>query len=281
MLQDATMRKPNHPEFYNQPYTRTRAEISPIGTINIYQISTSDIRDFLSRKVAAYAPGARVEVLSRYIERADSKKDQNPYLDNKYSYAALNIGLSSETIETKSESDFIHRMIEQSNDVRTIKDIYVKIIKKYQFDRDELQALRKNYKRMDQLREAFGITDEYMNTLIRMARPMRQRESNTNEAWVIFAARPEAVLYDMLTEIYVYDLNDKGKTENKRRITDKEETLTATFISPSEGPRGKMYIDRTERVDDKDNVLYTVHLLPHRPQSAGNPEVREFMKVFK
>jgi hypothetical protein len=277
------IRKPTDSSFYNDPYIVRRGPTlrEPNGIIQVYRITTEHIHEFVTSKVGGFVPGARVEIMPEYCE----KKKSIP----KRSYAALMLALSADTLDRTGQSDPFRRMVDVGNNPKFIKGLETAIIERYRFNREALQNIVNSYKRLDEVDEAFGMTEDYVRSLIKWARPIRQESPKTKDIWIMFAARPEAIITDMLTEVEVWDINTGGIVK-RAKLTDDDRYRTlpngdSMDLFPDRvqnpgGIGGRMNIVDVTQIS-KENVEFTVHLHVNEVHSTENPELRRLYQSFK
>ena len=257
---------------YQEPYKRHRADINMASSINVYRITSDDIRIFLNQKAKQYVPAARVEILVEYCER----KKSNP----RRSYAALVVGLSSNMMERHGETDTLRRMIETESDHRLLDDIFTNLVKRYQYDRENLQKILESYKLLDEFQLSFGMNEEFIKQLIYWTTPRRQELDKTKEVWTLFGARPDAIIYDMLEELNIYEPIQMEESKlNKMSKEDREKLPTSahTMILPR---KGRMEIVQVTPIT-KGSVEFMIYLHSDDIQVNDNPDLRKLLDSMK
>lgn len=293
-------------EIYNEPYTRTRAKIKPAGTIDVYRIGIPEIQDFITRKVNVYAPGTKVAIYPRFCENKKARPRSG--------YAALILAFSSEIIEDRSNGDVLRRMIEAEGNVRVIRPVYDNLVRRYICNRKELIEITKDYEKMDAVQEAFGMKDDFLRDLIHWSKPRKHQSGINKDEWVMFAAEPMNIIYDMLTELTVWEpkfLNEMAMkdfltcnlktavmkygvneryhdnvngewvewTDEKWKALgddEKRKFLPTQRIVPSKGPSGSTKIVAVNEISET-NVEFTVHVNHAEVGNSIDSEVRDLI----
>lgn len=219
-------------------FPEVRSKLEPTN-VWLYKITSEDIRTFITQKAKSYVPGVKVEVVPRYCERKQRKHEKHR------SYASLRIALSQEVIEKNDRNGWFGSIGIDNNSVTVTKTVLTNLIRKYSYDPKMINNWLSSYKTLEELEESFGMTEAYINDLKEYATP-RRVQTNNQESWVIFAAAPENVIADMLTEV----------STNK--------------------------IPGTIKIDDvvpisKDIIEYTVYLYPQMTATKENPNVRKIL----
>lgn len=171
---------------------KVRGNLTPVSSVMIYKITSADIKKFLVDKARKYVPDVKMEVVPRYCER---KKQRNN--EPHGAYASLRIAFSENVIEKHDDMGWFAKIGESEN-VRLVKSIFEGFIRKYQYNRKDIDNWMNNYKSLEELEDSLGLTEAYLNDLKVFATP-RAIKSTDNKTWVIFAAAAENVIKDMLT----------------------------------------------------------------------------------
>lgn len=220
-------------------YPKVRSLINPVGIIREYRINSNEIAEFISQKAKFYRADIRTEVGVRYCE----KKKSEP----KRSYASFRIAFSEEATEHKTDNGWFEKIGETESNVRVIRDIFVGMIEKYRFNKNDLDDILSNYKTMEKLENRLGMTEAYLNAVRQFAIPKRVPiNDGSNSAWIIFSARAEKIIEDMLENI------DTNKVDGRLEI---KEVIQLS----------------------KDSVEFVVHVHPNEVQMTENPYVREIL----
>lgn len=175
-------------------YPLVRSKIEPIGDILVYRISTDEMRAFLIKKSKffkeRYDQDIKIELSSRYCE----VKDSSPHR----SYGSLRIALSEGAV-AGNNSDWYTKIGEDERKIMFTKEVFVGLVKKYQYDRKGLDDLLSNYKQLEDIENKLGATETFIED-IRYYTPPRRIKSNDGKSWIIFAARAENVIRNMLED---------------------------------------------------------------------------------
>ena len=217
-----------------------RSKIRPAGSILAYRISSDDIKAFITEKAKTMIPDVKVEVVPVYCERR-RRKDSDPHR----SYASLRIAFSDNVLEHKDDAGWFGKIGETSDNLRFVSSLFQAIIKRYKFNAEAINGWLESYKVLEELEDAFGMTEKYINELKAYATPQRVM-TTANEPWVIFAAAAEKVIEDMLSD----------------PDTDK--------------PIGRIQIQDVYMVS-KDVVEFVVYVHPADMNLKENPHVRQIL----
>lgn len=248
---------PNNPELYNPPVTVTRSTLEPSGTIDVYRITSDQIHAFLSQKVSRLVPTARAEVLPRYCER----KKSNP----RRSYAAMIVALSSDTIE-QDDDPYADTLGIETENVRMVNSVHSTIIRKYGYDRQALKDILNDYRKLDELEEAFGMTESFVRELYKWSKPIAQKSPQSKETWIMFSARADAIIEDMLTPVTIWTPKDTSKG-------------VETFTHNADGPVGRMEIVSVTPIN-KESVEFIVYVHRNEFRPVENNELRKLLSQF-
>lgn len=215
-----------------------RANIQPTGQIDVYKITSDQMKKFIAAKAAAMQPGTKVEMTVDYWE----KKKSFPHR----SYAILKIAMSDDVIEKQYDDSWILKVVDNTSDIKFVKKIWDFIVRQYSYDRKELEEALDDYRKLDLLEESFGLTEEQIRQIIYYSTPRRMKTSS-KDSWIVFAARPDAVIRNMLTD------------PSTNKIEGRMEIVSIVPIT-------------------KDTVEYTVYVHVNETESAENPEVRKLLQ---
>jgi hypothetical protein len=217
-----------------------RSKIKPLGNIHVYRITSEEIKVFLINKAKYFKPEAKIELGVKYCERKGSKDER----DHR-SFAALTIAFSDDVIDKKADSGWFDKIGESETNVRLLDDIFVEFIKRYQYDRKILDNYLNDYKELEKLEDALGVTESFLED-IRMYTTPRRIATTAKESWIFFAVRPEKVIEDMLQDPH----------------TDKV--------------AGRIHIPEIHQIN-KDIVEYVVYVHPGEMHASENPLVRQLL----
>lgn len=221
-------------------HPQVRSNIQPIGDIMVYRISSEQIKQFIMDKARHYVPDVRMTIVPRYCEK--KRKNNN---DPHRSYASLRIAFSENIIEKKQDLGWYGNIGESANNVRIQEGIMNGLIKKYQYNTDEINSWLKNYKTLEELEESFGMTEAYIKDIQMYSTPQRIK-ADGKETWIICAAAAENVIADMLTDV------STGKVPGRIQIQD---------VYPI----------------SKDIVEFVIYVHPAQMKVRENPHVRQIL----
>lgn len=235
-LQGTVQHQPVQQQKRRQPYNR--ADIKPRAMIKVFTINSEQIKKFIKDKTRFFAPESNVETIITFCKRSKSSTK---------GYASARISFSDDVI-TKSSRDqsWFDRLGEQSN-VRFIDSIYNHIIAKYRYDRKEIDKILNNYKLMSKMEDEFGVSEQFMNDIKCYITPKKINIPSINRSCVIFSARVEAIIEDMLSNPAT------GKVDGT--------------------------IEIKEVYENKDTIHFTIYLHPEKSNSNINPLVKELVET--
>lgn len=238
--EDIHIKYPVEVSNFNTSCPNVRSNLKPDGNILVYRISSEQIKDFIIQKARYYVPDVHMTIVPRYCEK--KRKNEN---DPHRSYASFRIAFSEHVIEQKTDLGWYGEIGNTDSNVKLQQGIMNGLIKKYQYNRKQIDAWLKDYKLLEDLEENFGITEAYLNDLRMYAIPQRIK-ADDNASWIIFAAAAENVIIDMLTEV-------------------------GTNVTPG-----------CVRIHDvypmtKDIIEFVIHIHPNEMKDHENPHVRQIL----
>lgn len=221
---------------------QVRSKIQPAGSVLVYRITSDDMKSFIVAKARKYCPEAKIEVAPRYTEKK-KRKDTDPHR----SYASLRIAFSEHILDKGNQDlGWYGKIGDSADNVRIIPSMFQNIIQLYKYNPKDIEEWTKSYKNLEELEEALGMSEAYINDLRQYSRPQRIT-TNSGEHWIIFAAAAENVLKDMLTDY-------------------------KTNVLP-----GRIQIVDVYPIS-KENVEFVVYLYPEEIQYTTNPHVMALLR---
>lgn len=173
-----------------------RGKIRPIGFSYTYEISSEFIKKFITKKAQKLVPDVKIDLVPRYCEKK-RRRDNEPHR----SYASLRIAFSDAALEKKDEDlGWYGKIGEGAGDVHMVRSLFQEIITRYQYKREDIDKWVKSYKTLEELEDALGMTEAYLND-IRMYCTPRRVKTTDKESWILFSAAAENVIADILTEV--------------------------------------------------------------------------------
>lgn len=212
-----------------------RANLKPSAIVKVYQFTSEDIKDFIKDKAKYYIPGVIVDTVLMFTKTKKNKKG----------YATARISFSDDVISDSKTSDWYSKIGDNDRNLKFIPEIYLNMVKKYKYDINDINSLLHNYKKMGIVEDLFGISEEFLNDIKMYITPKRFKFSN-NTSCVIFSARVDKIIEDMLTNPRTNQVD--GAIEIK-----------------------EVYIN-------KDVIHFTVYLHPSEMKVESNPLVKEFLE---
>lgn len=173
---------------------RLRCGLEPDKIIRVYTISSEFIKKYLIKKAQKYVPDVKMEVVPRYCEVKKPRK-----FEPHKSYASFRIAFSEDIVEDAKDDSWYFKIGSDDSNVRIEKSMFTNFIRKYAYDPKALDEWAKSYKTLDDLEEAFGITEQYLNDIKLYARPVRIQDTQKNR-WIIFSAAAENIIRDMFSD---------------------------------------------------------------------------------
>lgn len=222
-------------EFDAPLYLPTKDGSNPIDSILVYQRSTEDMKAFLQKKLYEYNPRSRLELVPVFTEC----KGHTPK-------ASIRLAFDKTVLETERSTNFYKKIGESSLTPSVIKDVRVGFITRYQYHLDALNKTLNSYKALEEMEDKLGIKEDFIREIREFSIPKLIKDTRGGNNWLIFSARPELILADMLAE--------EG--------TDKVD--------------GKVIIQNTRQVD-KSNVLFTVYVHKNLSANVEDPYIRQLI----
>jgi hypothetical protein len=219
---------------------KIRGGIRPVGIPFEYHVTSEDIKKFINDVAHIYVPDAKLEISTRYCEKKQHRGEPHR------SYAFFKIAFSHHVIQNYDEHGWFQQIGETGEHVSIEKDLFEHLIKRWQFNRKDLDSWLKSYKKMEQLEDSFGVSDEFMNDLKKFSTPRGIKVSGSGDVWVFFAASVEKILMDYFTNPDTKALAGKITVDNP------------TLIS-------------------KDVIDYRITLNPYAVESTVNPHVQQIL----
>lgn len=215
-----------------------RAALKPVGAAYIYQITSDQIENFIQQKARQFSPDIKVvctPITTKEPKNPSARKDRKRY-------AFIKVAFSDAALEQKNGSWY--EKIAESN-IRLIPDLFATVVAKYKYDRDTVSKWLKDYRFMEYLEAFFGITGDLLEEIKDGCIP-KMLNGNDGSRWIYFAAAPEKVLMDMLSEV------------------------------KKDSPVGRMEIVNTT-VIAKGQIAYTVNVYPNEMPVSENAHVRSIL----
>lgn len=168
------------------PFVRSR--MSPIGNVNVYRISTEEMKVFLQQKAAALKPDTSLDLVVQYCEKRDTKK---------IGKATLKLAFSHHIIEGSETADWFTKLGENTIHPTIVNSVMRQMIRLYSYDRQEMDSILNDYKELERLEDTYGITETFIKSIYSYCIPKLVPTAN-GENWIFFSAMPEKVIADML-----------------------------------------------------------------------------------
>ncbi|MCM1439521.1 MAG: hypothetical protein NC131_10035 [Roseburia sp.] len=216
------------------------AGLKPVGNMYVYKISSELIKTYLTEKVREIVPTAKLELAPRYCEKK-KRRETDPHR----AYAALTIALSDDVAKNSADGTWFSKIGDDNSHVTLVDSMFTNIVSKIRFDPKEVSKWLDDYKILEDLEEAFGMNETYINELKKLSVPQRVCGQD-RKPWIFFAAAPEKIIRDMLTD------PDTNRVPGKVQIVD---TYSVS----------------------KDVVEYIVHLYPNEMELQENRYVRAIL----
>jgi len=216
------------------------AKIRPSGSVLVYKITTDMMKAFITQKAKKYCPEVKVDLIPKYCEKKRRHKSE-PHR----AYASLRIAFSEHVVEKKDDMGWFGKIGESSENLRIQPAMFQNLFQMYRYDPRNIDAWLKSYKNLEELEDAFGITEDYINELKMYAKPQRIFTQN-KEPWIIFSAAAENVIADMLTSVSTQKLIGRIEIRDIYTISD-------------------------------DNVEFLIYVHPQDIQMTENSHVRQIL----
>lgn len=211
-----------------------RCGLRPAGVAYIYQITSDQIEVFIQKKARSFVPD--IKVVCTPITGKDSKKTTRKY-------AFMKIAFSDAAIACNKDASWYEKLGE--GNIRMVPELFGKVVQKYKFNRDTVSKWLKDYRYTEYLETFLGITTPMLEDIKEYSTP-KMIKGNDGSTWITFAAAPENIIHDMLSDI------------------------------DADHPCGKLEIVDTQIIS-KGQVSYTIHVYPNELPVAENAAVRSIL----
>ena len=220
-----------------------RAQLTPVAMSYCYKITSDDICNFVTQKARQYCPGVKATLVPIYSEKPNRK----PF-EPLRSYASLRIAFSHDVIEDDSnvsDLSFYTKLGKDSNHLNFVPSLFANVVGLYGYNRQQVESWEKDYKTLEDLENAIGLGEKNIDAIKEFITPRRVSAADGSK-WIIFAAAPEKVIKDMLTN------------------------------PETQKPIGKIMIESVEKLSDT-NVEFTVQVFPGVNNLGEKADVRHFL----
>ena len=200
---------------------RNRMNLKPKATIKVFTISSEMIKTFIQQKAKFYVPDAATSVS---IFCSDSKRG-----NDKKRYASARITFTDAVTTAKTEDKTWFDNIGGNGNVHFIDQVYVNIVKRYMYDKTEINNIRRNYKKMSHFEDDLGITEEFLDNIRMYATPKRI-DTGSRNSLIVFSARVEPIIEDILSDPETGKLD--GSIEIKEVYENREVVYFTIYVHP-------------------------------------------------
>lgn len=169
--------------------------LRPAGNIFVYKISSEQIKAFLLDKIRQYSANAKLELVPKYCERK-KRKENEPH----HSYASFRVAFSEDLVKKSDDGGWFSKLGDGAGGrIQFIDTKLDELVARYQYKKRDIDRWLKSYKNLEELENAFGMTEAYIADLRNFSTPQRIKSTDRKD-WIIFAASPEAIIRDMLMD---------------------------------------------------------------------------------
>ena len=216
---------------------RNRMNLKPKAIIKVFTISSEMIKTFIQTKAKFYVPdvATSVSIFCSSSKRGNEKKR----------YASARISFSDAVTTARNEDKTWFDDLGNSSNVHFVDNIYTSIVRRYMYDKNELNNIKKNYKKMSHFEDDLGISEEYIDNIKMYATPKRI-ETNSRNSIIVFSARIEPIIEDILSD------PETGKLDGT--------------------------IEIVEVYENRDVVYFNVYVHPPKHRNEINPYVKELVE---
>lgn len=172
-----------------------RSKMTPVGSVDVYRITSEDMKQFIIQKTKMYVPEASIEVIPKYTERR-----RRAGKEAKRSYASLRIAFSDNVLEKQDKDDFLEKFLNIESNLKIVQSVFNNIVNLYKFNREDINKWLNDYKVMEFLEDKFGMNEAYIRDIKEYSIPRSVQDANGRQ-WIIFSASVESVIRDMLTDV--------------------------------------------------------------------------------
>ena len=158
----------------------------------------------------------------------------------------MRIAFSENIVKNNSKRGWFDTIGENSDNINFHEGILNGLINRYKYNYKVIDSWLSNYDTLEQLENAFGMTESYLKDLRLYAIPRRIKDHNERKDWFVFSAAAENVIMDFLTD-------------------------TSTNKVP-----GRIKIEKIYPIS-KDIVQFIVYVYPEQVELKENPHVRQIL----
>lgn len=212
----------------DQSAPNLRSGLQPDSVIHKYTFSSEVVKKYLIKKAQKAVPGVKMEIVPIYTELKKQKKFQ-PHK----SYASFRIAFSEDAIANDVDDSWYMKIGSDSSNVKYENSKLGPFIKKFAYNPQSLNEWSKSYKTLEDLEDAFGITEQYLNDIKLYARPTRISDGDKTNKWIIFSAAAENIIRDMFTDPVTQCPAGDIKINDVRRIS-KEIVEFEVYLNPNQ-----------------------------------------------
>lgn len=175
--------------------TLAAKSLRPVGNIFVYKISSEQIKAFLMDKIRQYSPNAKMELVPKYCERKRRKENEQHH-----SYATFHIAFSEDLAKKNDAGGWFSRLGDGAGGkIQFIDTKLDELVARYQYKKSDIDRWLKSYKNLEDLENAFGMTELFISDMRKFATPHRVKE-NSHKDWIVFGASPDSIIRDMLLD---------------------------------------------------------------------------------
>jgi len=261
------------------PYVRSG--LSPVGNILMYRINSEMIKEYLIQKVKRYNDRTKLDLVVKFCEK--KCKD----CGNQRGYASLRIGFSDDIVDRKEDSGWFEDIGSTASNPKIVETVFNQFIKKFRYSREYLDDILANNKKLEYVENTFGMTESFLEDIKMYCTPKRI-PTTANESWIIFSARAESVINDMLENPNPYGFknhNEGGKFYPLPEYQTLYEELYVSFKDKNIPTKklellykvyGKVEIHSVYPIN-KDTVEFIIYVHPENMVGREDPYVRKIL----
>lgn len=198
--------------------------LKPIAKIQVYSISSDQMREYVIRKIHHFFPGIPANLVFMFTK--PKKSERGPK-----GFASARLLVADTVLDPSQRARTYYDRLGDPGKLQFLPNFQYNVIEKYKYNREQINSLLNNYKEMSKAEDIFGIDEKFLNDIRSYIVP-KKLEVNTNLNAIVMSVMPENIIQDMLTNIRSGKVN--GKIEIKEIYMNKDVIHFIVYIHPED-----------------------------------------------
>ena len=198
--------------------------LKPIAKIQVYSISSEQMREYVIRKIHHFFPGIPVNLVFMFTK--PKKSERGPK-----GFASARLLVGDQVLDPAQRARTYYDRLGDPGKLQFLPNFQYNVIEKYKYNREQINSLLNNYKEMSKAEDIFGFDEKFLNDIRAYIIP-KKLEVNQNLNAVILSVMPENIIQDMLTNIRSGRVN--GKIEIKEIYMNKDVIHFIVYLHPED-----------------------------------------------